>query len=136
MRISLGHLLAVRGFVSNGSVVAVSQSYVWPYKADGNLSPCCMASLHARPFHHLANKLHNLGAALDANAERVQPIRVFRVISCQNGSVKVFPALLPVVYDRPNRRLIFSSSSLNRCRLLRCRWSGLCRREDSYSQQS
>ena len=121
MGISLSHLLAIQGLVSNCRVVAGSQSHVWTHKANGRLAPCCMASLNAWPFHHFTYKLHNLGAAFDANAERVQPIRVFRVISCQDGSVKAFPALLPVVDDRTNGRLILSSSNPNRCSLLGCR---------------
>lgn len=136
MGISRRHLLAIEGLVSNCGVVAGSQSHVWTHEADGNLSPCCMASLNGRSFHHLAYKLHNLGAALNANAERVQPIRVIRVISCQDGSVKVFPALLPVVNNRPNGRLILGGSRLDGGRLLGRRWCALRRCETSYDQQS
>lgn len=134
MGISRRHLLAVEGLVSNCRVVAESQSHVWTHKADIGFAPCCVTSLNGRSFHHLAYKLHNLGAALNANAERVQPIRVIRVISCQDGSVKVFPALLPVVNNRPNGRLILAGSNLDHRSLLWCRWPALGMREASYNQ--
>lgn len=135
MGVSLRHLLAVQSFVSNGRVVAVSQGHVWTYEANCGLSPCCMASLNGRAFHDFAHKVHNLRASLEPHAERIEPIRFFRVISCQNGSVKAFPALLPVANDRPNCRLIFGSSNLSRCSLLRCRWSGLRRGQACYDCQ-
>lgn len=84
MGISLRHLLAVQGLVSKCRVVAGSQGHVCTHKANRGLAPCCMASLDGRPLHYLAYKLHDLGAAFDANAERVQPIRIVRVISCKD----------------------------------------------------
>ena len=119
MGISRRHLLAVQCHVSNCRVVAGSQSHVWTHKADRGLSPCSMASLNSRPFHHLTDELHNLATTFDANAERVQPIRIVRVISRQDRSVKVLPALLPVVNNRQNSRLIRGGSSLDRCSLFR-----------------
>lgn len=127
--ISLRHFLAIQGLVPNGRIVAVSQGHVWTQEADGGLAPCSMASLNGRSFHHRAHKFHNLCASLEPDAERILPICVVVVISCQDGSVKVFPALLPVVNDRPNCRLILGSSRLDRCSLLRCRCSGLRGRE-------
>src|ERR1051326_5482849 len=111
VRVPLRQLCSAQRLVPEGRIAARRYRDIRAQETDPRLLPRRPPALHLRPLHHLGNKRHYVRAAPLPHSERIQPFRIVREIPSQYGSVELLPALLPVIDDGPNRRLVFSRTT-------------------------